>query len=459
MGEGGGAFLESLERESTRDSGTSRQRSYLPRQPRSSLVTSSLETTWKPHGLLPPTEPKHQSLRTSMPLSETEKAMWVGDPGEISPKLDDDAINEKYARGEGRIVIENNREKLPGFVNLMKQTGYLDLRPFYQRRPRWDTARKSLLIESFIMNIPVPPVFLYEKDYNSYEVMDGQQRINAISQFYDNKFKLTGLESWPELNGRSYKKLPSTVKAGLDRRSITSIVLLKESTVNDEEASQLRESVFERLNTGGIKLERQEIRNALYRSNFNNLVEELTRLDRFRSAWAMPSYVDGESANIKLQKNRLYAKMLDVEIVLRFFALRHVDRYRSGMQGFLDLYMRNSMKFNDTDVRFLEELYKKTINLGYEIYDGILFHPFDPKIRKWEDRPHVAFQDAVMIGLSEILDQEEKAKTRKHEIIEATKQLFIDQEEGVFTGRGNTKLDIQNRIDLYRKMLLAALGD
>lgn len=86
------------------------------------------------------------------------------------------------------------------------------------------------------MNIPVPPVFLYERDFNSYEVMDGQQRITAIRDFYQNRFALTGLEMWLELEGRKYHSLPEKVKAGVDRRSITSIVLLKESTADEEEA-------------------------------------------------------------------------------------------------------------------------------------------------------------------------------------------------------------------------------
>jgi Protein of unknown function DUF262 len=151
----------------------------------------------------------------AMPFSPSELEMWVTDVGEQPERLDDRAINERYVRGEGRIVIESNREKLPGFVNQLRDPNYMDLRPFYQRRPRWDVKTQSLLIESFIMNIPVPPVFLYERDFNSYEVMDGQQRITAIRDFYANTFKLRGLETWPELNGRSYTTLPEKFGRGL----------------------------------------------------------------------------------------------------------------------------------------------------------------------------------------------------------------------------------------------------
>jgi len=122
--------------------------------------------------------------------------------------------------------------------------------------------------------------------------MDGQQRITALQEFFGGKFELSDLKQWPEINGRTYQyqTLPEKIKAGLDRRSITSIVLLKESTSCEEEASSLRETVFERLNTGGVELTRQEIRNALYRGRMNNLIDRLSRMPVFRKAWEFRVY-------------------------------------------------------------------------------------------------------------------------------------------------------------------------
>lgn len=394
-----------------------------------------------------------------MPFSPSELIMWSDDPGERTERPDDRSINERYIRGEGRIVIESNREKLPGFVNQLRDPNYMDLRPFYQRRPRWDTRTQSLLIESFIMNIPVPPVFLYERDFNSYEVMDGQQRITAIRDFYANSFKLRGLETWPELNGRSYATLPEKIRAGIDRRSITSIVLLKESTESEEEASLLRETVFDRLNTGGVKLERQEIRNALYRGSFNDMLHEITRSDDFREVWGLPRWVEGEiETNQALVADSFFAKMADAEVVLRFFALRHVDHYRRGMQGFLDLYMRRAAKFSDQDVVQLKDLYQRTLHLAREIYSELTFRPYLKDRNAWDSKPHRAFQDAVMIGLSERLADDVKLKQRSSDVIDATKQLFESNPDGTFTGRGNTKQDIKDRIEFYRGMLSKILG-
>ncbi len=137
------------------------------------------------------------------------------------------------------------------------------------------------------MNIPVPPLFVYESALAKYEVMDGQQRITAVQDFYTNKLKLQGLEQWPELNGRIYERLPSEIRKGLDRRSISYIVLLKESALTTEDEALLRQEVFERLNTGGIKLSHQEIRNALYQGKFNSLLLDLAKDTTFRQIWSI----------------------------------------------------------------------------------------------------------------------------------------------------------------------------
>ncbi|HEX4004046.1 MAG TPA: DUF262 domain-containing protein [Candidatus Acidoferrales bacterium] len=388
-------------------------------------------------------------------LAPSEQSMWAKEPRSQSPKPGDDEINAKYGRRELRIVTESNREQLPNFVEALKRPGWMKLRPPYQRRPRWDRERQSRLIESFIMNIPVPPLFVYESDLAKYEVMDGQQRITAILEFYTNIFALEGLQQWPELNGRIYDRLPSEIKKGLDRRSISYIVLLKESAATSEEEALLRQQVFERLNTGAVKLSHQEIRNSLYQGKFNTLLFTLARNATFRAAWDVPSYTETEEQTLseELAKNRNYVVMRDLEIALRFFALRHAAHYQRGMKGFLDLYMVRARSFTDDDVKVLQSLFEKTISLGSELYGEALFKPWDPKAEEWADKPQVAFADAVMVGLSRHLDQSAILLKRRDEVFDATKQLFKNNPPGTFTGRGNTKQDVQDRIRLFDEML------
>ena len=388
-------------------------------------------------------------------ITSEEQALWNNPPKEFVEKLSDPEINEKYASGEGRIIVENNREKLPGFFQQLQNTEYMDLRPFYQRRPRWDAERQSRLIESFLINLPVPPIFLYEKSFNSYEVMDGQQRITAIREFFSNKLRLKGLQYWPELNGRTYDTLPRTVKAGIDRRSISSIVMLKESAPDDEEAVRLREIVFERLNTGGIELERQEIRNALFHGAFNDLLLELSRHKVIRKAWGLPEYHVDElnSGDKQLLENSFFRKMEDAELVLRFFALRNVKYYTRGMQGFLDLYMGRASKLSLNALEQLRKEFFEVMRLVEKIYEDFAFQPYDVESDKWSGRPQKAFFDAVTVGLSHHLERAESLILQRDRILQETKMLFKTHEKGTFTGRGNTKADIENRITLFSQML------
>jgi len=386
--------------------------------------------------------------------------MWEQPTKVPQPRILDEEINTKYNKRELRIVTESNREQLPNFVEALKRPNWMELRPFYQRRPRWEKIRQSKLIESFIMNIPVPPLFVYESDLAKYEVMDGQQRITAILDFYTNKLTLDGLEQWPELNGRIYDTLPSEIRKGIDRRSISYIVLLKESAPTSEDEALLRQEVFERLNTGGISLSHQEIRNALYQGKFNSLLLDLVKNDIFRSIWALPPYSESAEKNRaeELVSNRTYVMMRDVEIVLRFFALRHAEHYQRGMKGFLDLYMVRARGFADEDIDHLRTLFEQTLALGTAIYDDLFARPWDIAKKGWAPRAQIAFADAVMVGISRHLANIDQLVDKRHAIIEATRALFEKYPQGTFTGRGNTKRDVQDRIQFFDDMLKEQLG-
>lgn len=383
--------------------------------------------------------------------------MWEIPASERDKRMSISQINEKYEKGEHRIVTETNREKLPNFVDALKRNDYMEVRPFYQRRSRWDEDRQSKLIESFIINIPVPPVFLYEKSFNSYEVMDGQQRITAISDFYTNKFELQGLDLWPELNGMKYSDLPNKIRAGLDRRSISSIVLLKESAPNDEDAIFLRQLVFERLNTGGVKLERQEIRNSLGTGIFNDSLFELARLDIFRKIWGLPQFTPEELNNHKLPiyEKAFFKKMEDIEVVLRFFALRHMKNFKYGIQGFLDLYLIRSKNFDVKDCDYLKDLYTKTLNTAAEVFGENVFRTFDEE--HYSKNPVKGVYDGVMVALSEFYESFDKLILNKQKVVKETEQLFREKGVAALTGRASTKQDLEDRIkffsDIFKKSI------
>lgn len=396
---------------------------------------------------------QNQDEETTQYFSPSELNMWEKSKKDKSngKKMSDEEINTKYESGHSRILMEFNREKLPLFVEALKKPGYMDLRPFFQRRPRWKAKQQSLLIESFIINLPVPPVILYEKKYNSYEVIDGQQRISALRDFYEDKLILTGLQLWTELEGRRYSDLPTEIKAGIDRRTLSSIVVITESAKTPEDAMFLKRLTFERLNTGGVKLSNQEIRNCLYHGQFNDSLIELADYPIFKRTWGISDSDDQE-------KKSLYEKMEDVELILRFFALRHYENYPGNLTKFMDSYMIKSLNFSQEDIEFLKQIFKDTINLAFDIYGELLFKPyiFNKKYNNWDwaDRAYKAYYDAVMVAFSKNLSNAKILEQKKNKVIEATKQLLKADKSQLFSGEGkNTKADIQKRLNSFEQML------
>ena len=202
--------------------------------------------------------------------------------------LTENEIEAKYDKGQARIVIQRNDFLVPNLLEMFKNKEVLDMSPAYQRRARWNDKKKSHLIESLLMNIPIPPIFLYEREYAQYEVMDGQQRLNSIRSFFSNEFRLRELRVWPELNGRDFRDLPQKIRRGLERRGLAAVIILTESGKQPDEVMELRQYVFDRLNTGGERLNPQEIRNCLYASKFNEMLISIARDAEFTSAWAIP---------------------------------------------------------------------------------------------------------------------------------------------------------------------------
>ena len=386
-------------------------------------------------------------------FAPSERYIWNGE--NHSNNTSDDKDRNQYRFDEGRVLTEINREKLPIFVEKLKRNDYMNLRPDYQRRERWDDLKKSLFIESLIMNIPVPPIFLYEEKFGCYEVIDGQQRISAIKDFYNNELELTGLEYWKQLDKKNYTQLPFEIKERLNRRSIFFITVLAESAKNQAEKIIIKQLTFERINTGGTKLSRQETRNSLYLGQFNDLLKELSQNEIFARAWDIP--IDNEE---KLKKNTLYQQMEDVEFILRFFALRNVNEMRGNVHYFLTLYMQKSLEFNDDDIKLLRHNFIKAITLGDQIYGEKLFKPFNPEENKWELKSYRYYYDAVMVGLSNFSDWSNTLIQRKEKVIEETKKLFESEEQAkLFTGQGAKKEDFQKRIQIFNDMLLSILEE
>lgn len=376
---------------------------------------------------------------------------------EEKPDIKDSEINNRYLKGEIRIVTEQARYPLNTISNML-ESGKYDLNPEYQRRKRWSGIQKSRLIESFIINVPIPPIFLYEVDYANYEVMDGLQRLTTIDDFYNNKFSLEGLEEWKELNGKTYEELPSRVKEGIDRRYLSSIVLLNETAKSKDRADYLKQLVFGRLNSGGDKLEPQETRNALYGGKLNDLCLKLSLNNKFRSLWSLP-LIKIQNEKIQNEKELLeseqYRKMQDVELVLRFFAFReleHLSKF-SSQEMFLDEYLRQGNKFSVEKLAEMEKVFNDTIETISEIFGKKAFLMPPGSIKR--TKPTKTVYDPLMYAIANKLSDKDKLIAKHKEINDgiykdkSKLKLKKDKNNDLFDGKYNSRNNIQQRIDFY----------
>ena len=383
----------------------------------------------------------------------------------------DEEINKKYVAGEARVITENGSIKLPLLNGMFKTANYI-LKPDYQRRLTWNNKKRSKLIESFIMNIPVPPVFLYETEFGVYQVMDGLQRISTIIAFFNNGFKLEGLLEWNELNGRSYDELPQKIKEGIERRQLSVITLLKESAKNSGQESNMKKMVFERLNTGGVKLEQQEVRNALYPGPFNNMCHELSENEIFRKLWGievsnMPnssqlaniddeledSDVEADDIAVELDdisnksNNKLFVRMFDIELVLRFFAMRNIENYNIQLSKFLDLYLENANKLSESNLEILRQKFITSMEKVNYLFGDKAFCRYVQNGEKsgWTN-PQKMIYDPLMLAIESVdIDISNTSIERNITILKS----MYENQGSKFNGKKQSKVDIEERVELF----------
>ncbi len=359
----------------------------------------------------------------------------------------DAEIEQLYSNSSFRVIYQSNNFFLPQIRTLIEGREIINLRPEYQRRLRWSDKQKSLLIESLLLNVPIPPVFLYESELARYEVMDGQQRLSTVSEYLSNEFPLTGLENLGFLRGKRYRELPPRIRRGLDRASISAIVLLHESQSQQGDASAVRRYVFQRLNTGGKALNAQEIRNSFYSGPFNDLIIRLARIPEFCDAFGIPRYTETDESeyyeNPDRKRNILYKRMDDCQLVLRFFAFKDPSQIRGSVRSMLDQAMVRHGADSAQELEALRAQFQSALAAATAIFDDEIFTL--PPNSKGVRRTSAALYDAVMVALANragiydaLIDQKDLVKT-------GIDQLSAEN-AGLMTGRANTAASIVSRI-------------
>ncbi len=162
--------------------------------------------------------------------------------------MSEDRISYKYESGKSALIQKRDRIKLPRLAeNIKFNPNYMTVDMQQELALEWDNVKKSKLIESFIVNFPIPPIILYEKEYKQYQVIDGRQRLKAIVDFYSDRLVLSRLDIKHELDGCTYATLPTKIKTELDRHSVYLISIMPDDNASSEEIVRLIEILQRRL--------------------------------------------------------------------------------------------------------------------------------------------------------------------------------------------------------------------
>jgi len=266
------------------------------------------------------------------------------------------------------------------------QKGNLDLQPGFQRLQVWDNSKSSRLIESVLLEVPIPVIYLSEESDGKYSVIDGQQRLNAFIKFLENNLRLSGLTILAELNGKKFQEIPKNLQDKFENATIRIIEIRKESDPD------VKFEIFERLNTGAVQLNAQELRNCIYRGRYNELLKELSGNKDFQFL-----------LGLKEPHNR----MQDRELILRFFAFYHNTyfKYTPPMKRFLNKEMEKYRNLNDAEENELRNVFKKSVRLSKTVLGDKAFHRFVPGANEdpngyYEKKMNKGLFDTIMFGFT-----------------------------------------------------------
>lgn len=310
--------------------------------------------------------------------------------------------------------------------------GTLILADKFQRRQVWDLSKSSRLIESLLLNVPIPVCYFAELDDGSYSVIDGQQRLTAIYRFLSNEFTLRGLKVLRELNRKGFNQLEVSYQRYINSRTIRCIVIVKDSHPD------IKFDVFERLNSGFVPLNAQELRNSVYRGKLNDLILELSEDETFQKV-----------RNVEAIDKR----MRDCELILRFFAFNFdLKEYRGQLSRFLDNYLEKGCHFDDATLERHRDLFLRTMEDVYYVFEDRAFRRFTLE-NGWENAVNRAIYDAIMLSFASL--NSETIRQNKAAIIQVLRDVCQDAEfDEAITSSTKNKDRIQIRLDKWREKLL-----
>lgn len=328
----------------------------------------------------------------------------------------------------------------------------LDLQPAFQRQYVWDVGKASRLIESALLGVPIPVIYLAEDADATVSVIDGQQRLTAFFSFLDGKhpdgslFRLKGLEVFTELNGKAFGDLPDNLQETILQYPLRTVTIQRSSD------TEVKFRIFERLNTGSMPLNDMELRNCIYRGPYMDLLKELAVDQDFKRLYGLT----------KPDK-----RMRDVELVLRFAAFYHATylRYEKPMKRFYNRDMEQFRFLAQRDAEELRTRFRNACQIVWSMFGDSAFRRFylgderDPNGR-WEGKRFNASLYDVLMGVFCEVDRN-RAFAALDRLREAIIDLMVSRQDfidAIVIGTSDPER-VRTRFDIMRETVEAVLKD
>ncbi|OYX33901.1 MAG: hypothetical protein B7Y99_06560 [Caulobacterales bacterium 32-69-10] len=382
----------------------------------------------------------------------------VGGEAELSDLTEADAeLEDMSGAEEAPLELESSERRLAtqsldlsieALVARISRNGLI-LQPEFQRDYVWSAGKASALVESVLMRIPLPVVYLAETMEGDWEVVDGQQRLTSLHSYVVGRFpdgtafRLGQMNVRSDLKGKAFKDLPKADQNAILNYTLRAVILQNESHPD------LKFEVFERLNCGSVQLKDAELRNCMYRGAYNDMLNELAEnpfLLKIRHAEAT------------------HKRMEDRQLILRFFAMKrnsHLN-FKGGMKQFMNREMIAHRHASPTEISALKAMFESAIECAWAVFGPNAFRRWSAGDDRgpeghWESKLNVALWDTILYTF---------AFFEKRQIVpvaDAIREEFLDlmSNDDTFVdyiGRTTDKPDrVRYRADTWRQRLEAAV--
>lgn len=333
-----------------------------------------------------------------------------------------------------KLYTESSDFTVETLVNKLKNDSiYI---PDFQRKYVWNDIQASKLIESLIIQCPIPVIYLNQEQDETYSVIDGNQRVTSLKRYLSDEFQLKGLTAYSELDGLYFSQLDPRFQRHINNRTIRCI------SISRETHPQVKFDVFERLNSGSVKLNKQELRHGLY---YGALIKSAKNLVTKTDITKYVLAIDNKNKRMKAE-----------EFILRFWTLsQDFNNYKGSLAASINSYIENNN--NSKNIDDLEEVFKETFQLVIKSFGEFSFLTIEKdafgNLKK--GKFNAALYDALMVGFyRNNLDGKLNTSSEKIKNIEKIYHLFENDKvfvKNISQATGN-KNSIKYRIEAIQKV-------